>query len=437
MIHVCSLARLHDTVARDRRAPCRDAAQGHRPGAAARPASRRTTICCSAWTTSPTRSTAMSRRPTSMSASCCASCARWDRAQPLVVHCYAGISRSTAGAFITACALNPQRDETDDRAGAARASPTAMPNLPHRRARRPHARPRRPHGRGGRGDRPRHARPIEASRSGSISSDHDAMAEHAIARDRADRDRADRRDRRGRGRRAGDPGRRRRRQGRDARRPAVRPVRSAGAPHLRDRPARLGRGADRPARRLCRAALHVRRSRPPCAARRHRPAHGLDRLSRAHPHARQRRARCARPAPASSRGTASFRGRTGARSGPRSSTRRSCRCSANGPAPPHGRSPAARSAGASGCGSASASAAAPWDEEKVLDRYELLYEAGLVEEARRDGREAALARATIAGARRADALRPSPHPRDRDRAAARQAEISAGGVRADAAPNSR
>src|SRR5438477_7768216 len=28
----------------------------------------------------------------------------------------------------------------------------------------------------------------------------------------------------------------------------------------------------------------------------------------------------------------------------------------------------------------------PWDEEKVLDRYELLYEAGLVEEARRDGR---------------------------------------------------
>ncbi|HZS65142.1 MAG TPA: NAD regulator [Xanthobacteraceae bacterium] len=34
----------------------------------------------------------------------------------------------------------------------------------------------------------------------------------------------------------------------------------------------------------------------------------------------------------------------------------------------------------------------PWDEEKVLDRYELLYEAGLVEEAKRDGREAALAR---------------------------------------------
>ena len=33
-----------------------------------------------------------------------------------------------------------------------------------------------------------------------------------------------------------------------------------------------------------------------------------------------------------------------------------------------------------------------WDEERVLDRYELLYEAGLIEEARRDGRPAALAR---------------------------------------------
>jgi len=34
----------------------------------------------------------------------------------------------------------------------------------------------------------------------------------------------------------------------------------------------------------------------------------------------------------------------------------------------------------------------PWDEEKVLERYELLYEAGLVQEAVRDGRPAALAR---------------------------------------------
>ncbi len=33
-----------------------------------------------------------------------------------------------------------------------------------------------------------------------------------------------------------------------------------------------------------------------------------------------------------------------------------------------------------------------WDEEKVLERYELLYEAGLLVEAQRDGRSAALAR---------------------------------------------
>ncbi|WP_072397382.1 NAD regulator [Hyphomicrobium sp. CS1GBMeth3] len=36
-----------------------------------------------------------------------------------------------------------------------------------------------------------------------------------------------------------------------------------------------------------------------------------------------------------------------------------------------------------------------WDEEKVLDRFELLYEAGLVEEARRDGREAAAVWGTL------------------------------------------
>ena len=38
---------------------------------------------------------------------------------------------------------------------------------------------------------------------------------------------------------------------------------------------------------------------------------------------------------------------------------------------------------------------AHWDEERVLDRYELLYEAGLVEEARRDARPAALQRGVL------------------------------------------
>ena len=38
---------------------------------------------------------------------------------------------------------------------------------------------------------------------------------------------------------------------------------------------------------------------------------------------------------------------------------------------------------------------AQWDEERVLDRYELLYEAGLIEESRRDERPAALARTAM------------------------------------------
>jgi predicted protein tyrosine phosphatase len=52
----------------------------------------------------------------------------WDRSAPLVVHCFAGISRSTAGAFITACALNPKRDERVIAKLIRSASPTAQPN---------------------------------------------------------------------------------------------------------------------------------------------------------------------------------------------------------------------------------------------------------------------------------------------------------------------
>jgi predicted protein tyrosine phosphatase len=52
----------------------------------------------------------------------------WNRTNPLVVHCYAGISRSTAGAFIAACALNPGRDERAVAKMIRDASPTAQPN---------------------------------------------------------------------------------------------------------------------------------------------------------------------------------------------------------------------------------------------------------------------------------------------------------------------
>jgi predicted protein tyrosine phosphatase len=52
----------------------------------------------------------------------------WDRSAPLVVHCYAGISRSTASAFAAACALNPHRDEMSIARQIRQASPTAFPN---------------------------------------------------------------------------------------------------------------------------------------------------------------------------------------------------------------------------------------------------------------------------------------------------------------------
>jgi predicted protein tyrosine phosphatase len=53
---------------------------------------------------------------------------RWDRNAPMVVHCYAGISRSTAAAFTAACALNPQRDEMQIAQAIRTASGTAQPN---------------------------------------------------------------------------------------------------------------------------------------------------------------------------------------------------------------------------------------------------------------------------------------------------------------------
>lgn len=52
----------------------------------------------------------------------------WDRKAPLVVHCYAGISRSTASAFTAACALNPHRDEAAIARQIRAASPIAQPN---------------------------------------------------------------------------------------------------------------------------------------------------------------------------------------------------------------------------------------------------------------------------------------------------------------------
>ncbi len=125
------------------------------------------------------------------------------------------------------------------------------------------------------------------------------------------------------------------------------------------------------------------------------PACGLGRLSGADAHARQRAA--LRSAGAGFEPWYRFfpweDWRDGRPADPRRA--RSCRRSTNGrahetpddPPRPLGRRERLRLCFGVG--------GSPWDEEKVLDRYELLYEAGLVEEARRDGREAALARKTL------------------------------------------
>jgi predicted protein tyrosine phosphatase len=53
---------------------------------------------------------------------------RWDQTRPLVVHCYAGISRSTAAAFIALCVARPERDERAIARALRNASPLATPN---------------------------------------------------------------------------------------------------------------------------------------------------------------------------------------------------------------------------------------------------------------------------------------------------------------------
>jgi len=52
----------------------------------------------------------------------------WSRKAPLLIHCRAGIGRSTATAFITACFHNPNTDELEIASALRRASPLARPN---------------------------------------------------------------------------------------------------------------------------------------------------------------------------------------------------------------------------------------------------------------------------------------------------------------------
>jgi len=52
----------------------------------------------------------------------------WDRAAPLLIHCFSGLNRSTAAAYILLCGLHPRTPETLVAHLIRRASDTAAPN---------------------------------------------------------------------------------------------------------------------------------------------------------------------------------------------------------------------------------------------------------------------------------------------------------------------
>jgi len=52
----------------------------------------------------------------------------WDRKDPMLIHCWAGISRSTAAAFTALCLFRPQADEMALAQELRAASPSATPN---------------------------------------------------------------------------------------------------------------------------------------------------------------------------------------------------------------------------------------------------------------------------------------------------------------------
>lgn len=54
--------------------------------------------------------------------------ADWDETQPMLIHCFAGISRSTATAFAVACARSEGADERAIALALRRAAPHANPN---------------------------------------------------------------------------------------------------------------------------------------------------------------------------------------------------------------------------------------------------------------------------------------------------------------------
>ncbi len=53
---------------------------------------------------------------------------KWDKQQPMIIHCWAGISRSTAAGYIATCLFRPHADEFELAEELREASPSATPN---------------------------------------------------------------------------------------------------------------------------------------------------------------------------------------------------------------------------------------------------------------------------------------------------------------------
>ena len=52
----------------------------------------------------------------------------WDETAPMLIHCWAGISRSTASAYVLACELSPEVEEHAIAQALRQAAPHAYPN---------------------------------------------------------------------------------------------------------------------------------------------------------------------------------------------------------------------------------------------------------------------------------------------------------------------
>ncbi len=82
----------------------------------------------------------------------------WGGQGPMVIHCWAGISRSTAAALISLARAEPGRPRGADRAAPARGLAYRLSQPPHDPPRRRRLGPQGPHGRSRGVDRPRRRR---------------------------------------------------------------------------------------------------------------------------------------------------------------------------------------------------------------------------------------------------------------------------------------